>query len=57
MYARTVKAPKGAKLTKATESMAKPLPRAAVVLPAASNKSRQLANLLWQMRHLGNETF
>eukprot|EP00409_Alexandrium_fundyense_P002866 CAMPEP_0185904714 /NCGR_PEP_ID=MMETSP0196C-20130402/3996_1 /TAXON_ID=2932 /ORGANISM="Alexandrium fundyense, Strain CCMP1719" /LENGTH=53 /DNA_ID=CAMNT_0028624081 /DNA_START=403 /DNA_END=560 /DNA_ORIENTATION=+ len=33
-FARTVKAPKSAKLTKAAEPIAKPLPMAAVVFPA-----------------------
>ena len=37
--ARTVKAPKSAKLTKAADPMAKPLPISAVVLPAASKQS------------------
>ena len=37
--ARTVKTPKSAKLTKASEPIAKPLPMAAVVLPAASKQS------------------
>ena len=38
-FARTQKAPKSAKLTRAAEPIAKPFPMAAVVFPAASRQS------------------